>query len=126
MRSIQLKFWRPLLVAALLVGAGCEDNNDNDFNHDPPAGQGSLIVDNQTPDDFKLYVDGIREQDVRDGHWEAVDLTPGVRRAVLVDEDANDRSYANDVDILEGQQTIIRVTGNTYGGNSLQFSAYIN
>jgi len=45
----------PLMV----MMAGCEV--DDYSNHNPPAGQGSLIVDNHTADDISIFLDGVEK-----------------------------------------------------------------
>lgn len=99
-----------LAVAAFLAlfPLGCE-YDDDDFDHDPPAGLGTLYVDNNTGDDLDVFVDGAEMQGVGDYDERFYDLAPGVRRVVL-DEDDGDRSFADDVDVLEGRRTIIDVS----------------
>ena len=46
---------------AMYIVAGCDNS---DFDHDPPAGQGSLIVDNFTGDRVRVYIDGEEAQSV--------------------------------------------------------------
>lgn len=96
------------VLALLLAGmaAGC----DEDFtDHQPPAGSGSLIVDNHTADDLSIFVDGRYTDRVGDYSDRILDMDPGFYRLVLTGEDNSDRSYRTDVDILEGQLTILEV-----------------
>ncbi|HNR94512.1 MAG TPA: hypothetical protein PKK36_07880, partial [Kiritimatiellia bacterium] len=46
-----------LLAAALLPLAGCED--DDDYDHKPPAGMGTLVLENDTVDDISVAIDGV-------------------------------------------------------------------
>jgi hypothetical protein len=91
-------------LAAMLTG--CEDDS---FSHKPPDGQGCLIVDNCTSDRLKVFIDGF-EATPRVSAYddEAYDLNPGVYRVVLQERHGH-RSCREDVDILEGRQTIMRV-----------------
>lgn len=98
----------PALCAAVWL-AGCDDITDDDFDYVPAAGYGALIVDNNSPTDVNVYVDGASVGRVGDNDDKAYDLTPGVHRIVL-DEDDGSRQWGGDVDILEGRQTILRVT----------------
>jgi hypothetical protein len=96
-------------VAALLglfLVTGCDDD---EFDRNPPAGQGSLVVDNRTSDRIDVYIDGARMANVRSGKHRYYDLDPGTYRVVLNDDDAR-RSYADDVDILIDRLTVMDVT----------------
>ena len=95
------------LLAAVLLVVSCEDTSN--FDHTPPAGSGSLIVDNRGFMNVSVFVDGALLADVRDGHWSAFDLAPGLHRLVL-DETNGDRAFRDDVDILDGRQTIASIT----------------
>lgn len=97
-----------LAVAALttLWSAGCDDE---DYDHDVPAGKGTLVVDNRTPDRIRVYLGGVQVQSVGDGDERYYDLDPGQHRVVL-DGDDTDRYWADDVDVLEGRLTILKVT----------------
>jgi hypothetical protein len=105
------KFLSISLAASLLFMAGCDD--DDDYDHSPPDGQGSIIIDNNGPDDLHVYIDGIYVDDVRDGHWKAFDHAPGVSRVVL-DESGSDRTFRGDVDVLGGQLTVLYVTPDVF------------
>ncbi len=94
-----------LALAAGMVG--CEP--DRWGGHTPPAGQGSLIVDNRTAGDLYLYVDGVYTGRVDAGDDEVRDLAPGLRRAVL-DEARGERAWRGDVDVLAGKRTVLEVT----------------
>lgn len=105
---------KPLRAAVLIMASalallspGCEDPDD-DFDHDPPAGLGTLYVDNNTGDDLNVFVDGAGLAGVGDFDERFYDLAPGVHRVVL-DQDDGDRSYRDDVDVLEGRRTILDV-----------------
>lgn len=95
-------------LAALPMLSGCEYDDDDDNDHEPPAGQGSLIIYNNTVDDIAVYIDDVRVEDVGDDDDRAYDLAPGVHRVVL-DQRGGDRTYRDDVDILEGRRTIMDV-----------------
>ena len=95
-------------LVALFLTPGCETDED-EFDHKPPAGQGSIIVDNYTYTDIEFYVNGLLTGKINDDKDEAFDLAPGVYRIVLNDED-DQRNWAGDVDVLEGQLTILSVT----------------
>ena len=89
---------RLLLALALpfvFATTGCDDS-DGDFSHKPPAGQGSLIVDNRTAAKFEVYIDGVKLARVATFDDRAFDLKPGVHR-VIVDEDDGRRGDARDV-----------------------------
>lgn len=103
------------LLSATVLLTSCESDDDS-FNHTPAPGQGALIIDNNGDRNVTVYVDGVKLGETKDGKSSAFDLVPGVRRVVL-DESNGDSSFFNDVDILEGQQTILTITGSV--GNEL-------
>ena len=105
------------IVSALLTS--CETRK---FRHDPPSGQGSLIVDNRTGDRLHIYLNGYATNDVSSYDYEICDLDPGVYR-VVIDERGGYRTWRGDVDILEGQLTVMDMEVDYY--MSQRYSAYI-
>lgn len=95
-----------LPAVALLVLPGCED--DDDYDHKPPAGMGTLVLENDTVDDISVAVDGIIQPKVRDDSNRKYDLQPGIRRLVL-DQQGGDRAWRGDADIIEGHLTIVNI-----------------
>lgn len=101
----------PFVAMLMFVGVawwivGCED--DGDFSHQPAAGMGAVIVDNMTPDDVEVYVDGVHLGQVGNDHDRAFDLTPGVHR-IVIDDEHGDRNAADDFDILQDRLTVLEV-----------------
>lgn len=94
-----------LLSSLVVLMAGCEDGG---FKHDPPPGQGSIIVDNRSVDVLHAYIDGYYTNDVGDFDYEAYDRLPGMYRVVL-DQKSGSRSYSHDVDVIEGKLTVLEV-----------------
>jgi hypothetical protein len=94
--------------ASLLILTGCDDDDEDIFDRVPPAGKGSLIIDNNTINDIDLYIDGTNTTRIGDYSVRVFDLLPGVYRIVL-DEDDGDRNFRDDVDILEGRRTVLDV-----------------
>ncbi len=118
---------RLLLALALpfvFATTGCDDS-DGDFSHKPPAGQGSLIVDNRTAAKFEVYIDGVKLARVATFDDRAFDLKPGVHR-VIVDEDDGRRGDARDVDILDGRLTVLRIESDFSFGDDLDIDLYID
>lgn len=99
--------WMILPLLALGV-VGCDYDNDNDDDYDPPAGQGALLVDNNTSDEIRVYVDGEQRGRVDDYSDRPFDLEPGVHRVVL-DQVNGDRNFRDDIDIIEGRLTVLDV-----------------
>jgi len=98
-------------LAGLFVLIGCDDD---DPDYKPPAGQGAIFVNNNTSSDLIVYVDGNRLQTVQDYDDRAYDLNPGVYR-VVIDEDGGDRTYRDDVDVLDGKLTVLDVAIEPFG-----------
>jgi len=101
------------MTSAVLLVSGCDWEDDDVSDHKPPDGQGAIVVDNNTAEDIKVFIDGIRVSDVRDFDDRAYDLDPGIYR-VLLDEDDGDRTYRDDIDVIEGRLTIIDVSSEPF------------
>ena len=98
-----------LLVTGVLALSGCDlSADDDDYDHRPPSGMGSLIIDNHTDDDISVYVDGVETNKAPEDDWKAYDLSPGQYRIVL-EQRGGDHSFSGDIDVLEGRQTILDV-----------------
>lgn len=107
MRRLKRYFQTVAVAAAAgcLLLAGCDDEN---FSHNPPPGQGSIIVDNRSVDVIHVYIGGLYANDVGDFDDEAYDRDPGLYRVVL-DQKSGSRSYSHDVDVIEGKLTVLKV-----------------
>lgn len=105
-----------VVVATL---SGCDGGGD-EYDHHPPAGMGSLIVDNRTAADIRVFIDGRFAG--RAGDWDntSFDFAPGAYRLVLDEADGR-RSYSGDLDILDSRRTIIEVRP---GGSLYTFDAF--
>jgi len=118
----RMNFWVVALTGFTMVFAtGCDDD---DVDHRPPPGKGALVVDNNSVARFQVFVDG--EDRGRAGSFKqrAVDLDPGVYRVVL-DEDDGDRSFRDDIDVLEGRTTVLDVSAGNLG-NRLDVRVFLN
>jgi hypothetical protein len=106
------------LAACLgLWTAGCDHPDDSkSFDHIPPEGLGALIVDNLSPTDINVYVDGSLTGRVNEDSDQAFDLPPGAHRVVFDEVDGN-RAWGQDVDILNGRLTVLWVTLDTGNRN---------
>ena len=102
-----LRLLPALMLVSLMALTGCDDDDD-DYDHNPPAGQGSMIVDNNTGDNISVYINGRRVNDAKEDEARAYDLEPGVYRVVL-EQQGGDRQFRDDVDILIGRLTILDV-----------------
>ena len=97
-----------LALAATVTfgGAGCEED---EYDHDVPAGKGTLVVDNNTPDRVRVFIAGAQVQSVGKGDERYYDLDPGQYRVALDGEDT-DRFWIGDADVLQGRLTILKVS----------------
>lgn len=98
----------------LMLGLCACDGDD--WNHTPPAGMGSIIVDNRTADGVNVYLDGYYTNRASDFDYEAYDLAPGIHRVVL-DESHGDRNWWGDVDVLQGKLTVLEVNTGFYSSD---------
>ena len=97
-----------LALASVSWFASCDYNDDDDIDHDPPPGLGSLIVRNDTGNDISVFINGTATNEVDAFKVNYYDMTGGVYRVVL-DEQDGDRNYRSDVDVLQDQRTILDV-----------------
>ena len=106
-RPNQICSWLGILALCLGAGllAGCDDD---EFDHDPPSGQGTLVVDNWTGDRLQVYIDGRLDESVTADKHRYYDLRPGLYRVAL-DGDDTDRFWVDEIDVLEGRLTVMVV-----------------
>lgn len=116
--------WIGICSIAVVAGmaAGCDDS---EYDRDPPKGQGSLIVDNFTGDRVLVYVDGVEVDGVSSGRHRFYDLDPGLYRIALDGDDVR-RSWADDVDVLEGRRTVLEVRGTSIQYNVFDVRIYFD
>ena len=109
MKHIRNNTWRAILTVACLLPAliltSCDDGT---YDHVPPAGQGSIIIENNSGEDTQVYIDGILFGTVRERKTRIFDMTPRTYRIVL-DEDDGYRSYRDDIDVLADRLTVMDV-----------------
>ena len=108
MKTKLLRLLMLLALPILLLGPGCEDDS---YNYKPPAGQGALIIDNNTGDHVEVFIDGVEQNKTKAGENRAYPHAPGVIRVVLSDT-GTERTWRDDVDILEGRNTVIDLAVN--------------
>jgi hypothetical protein len=106
-----------------LILLGCD--NEGDFDHDPPAGKGTLYVVNYTPNDCNVFIDGVERGGVDGDDNEWYDLDPDVRR-VVVDQDDSYRVFRGDVDILLGERTILELSSDPVDINRFDVFIYFD
>jgi hypothetical protein len=121
--KVRPAFLLTFLTATLLLPlTGCDDSSD-DFDHDPPAGMGTLYVVNRTLDDSRVFIDGERVSDVDGSDHEWFDLTPRTHR-VVVTQGNTDRVFRDDMDVLDGQRTILELSVDPINPN--RFDTFID
>ena len=91
-------------LAILALVAGCDD----DYDHKPPAGMGSILLDNRTHRDIRVFINSVQQEKARDYEVTAYDLQPATYRLVLQEDDGY-RSHSRDIDILPDKRTIVEV-----------------
>jgi hypothetical protein len=113
-----------VLLAGLLSGllSGCDDAR---YDYNPPPGMGALIIENYTGDRVRVYIDGNQTNSVSSGGQGVLDVLPGVRRVAVDSEDIL-RSWAGDVDLLEGRRTIMELRGNTVRYEAFDVTLYFD
>jgi hypothetical protein len=104
-----LRLPRLALIALLPLAGGCDwEDDDDDEDFVPPAGQGALRVDNNTGDDIRVYVNGELLGTTGDYSDRAFPLDPGLYRVVL-DQKSGGRNYRDDVDIIVDRLTVLDI-----------------
>ena len=117
-----MHFVRWMAAVMLVLGAaGCEDE---DYDHVPPEGLGSIVLDNYSPDDINVFINGQETNRLRDYETEAYDVTAGVHRLVL-DGRNNDRYGAWDVDVVVGQLTVVEVRTTEWDWDEYEVSVHL-
>ena len=106
--------WAARLALGMILMLGLCACDGDDWNHKPPAGMGSIIVDNRTMDGVNVYLEGTYTNRVSDFDHEAYDLAPGIHRVVL-DESHGSRNWRGDVDVLKDKLTVLEVNKGYYG-----------
>ena len=113
MKKTDMTVWlrRLGLLALAVLAASCVgcDDDDDDFDRVPPAGQGSLVVDNNTGDRVRVFIDSSQVPSVGKYDDRYYDLNPGSYRIAL-DGDDTDRFWTGEVDILQSRVTVLDVT----------------
>jgi hypothetical protein len=104
----------PFALCLGLFAAGCNDGDGVD-DYTPPEGFGALTIDNNTPTDLDVFIDGRASPRVKDGDIRRYNLSPGVHRIILRDDERIYDTWAADVDILERRQTILDVDTESLG-----------
>lgn len=97
-----------LLATCLMMGLSACEDDDDDFDHDIPAGQGTIVVNNQTSNDIEVYISGMEQNTAHQDDYEFYDRNPGIYRIILNEEDG-DRNWYGFVDVVEGKKTILDV-----------------
>lgn len=108
MRFIKLLLSCFCAVALSASLDGCE--GDDDYDHNPPAGKGTLFINNFTSDDLEVFIDGGATNSVDNSDVNFYDLMPGKHRLVFFDDDDSFRQFHDDVDVLVGEKTILEVS----------------
>lgn len=110
-------------MTALAIGfiTGCDYDDDPD--RVPPADQGSLFINNITTADIRVFIDGteVREVEAYDDRY--YDLNPGVYRIVL-DEQGGDRTFRDDIDIIEGRITVLDVADEPFDDDEFDVEVF--
>lgn len=107
---MKAKIWSRvvMMLGLAFMLSGCEDAED-DFDMTLEDGKGALIVQNLSGSDFNVFVEGVRIGEVDSNDHLATELDPGVVRVFLCEQDGDHRGYGEDLDILEGRRTIVRI-----------------
>lgn len=101
-----------LAAASAAFLAACESDYD-DSDHNPPAGMGAIVIENNTYNDIEVFLDGVRVKNVSDDDDRAYDLAPGEYR-VFLNEDDGRREWSHRVDVLENRNTVLYVSNDAF------------
>ena len=114
----------PWALALVVIGilAGCDDER---FDREPPPGMGTLIVDNATGDGIEVFLNGIEAEETDAGDHRYYDLEPGLHRVVLTCDDT-ERTWAEDVDVLENRRTVLEVRADPLDYDEYDVDIYID
>ena len=113
-----------LLLAATAGLVGCE-LDDEDYDHNPPAGLGTMYIDNNTYDSLEIYVDAVKVGEVDDYDTRYFDLEPGTHR-IIVQEEGGTTSFRDDIDIVERERTIVDVSYDSNDSSEYDVLVYID
>lgn len=112
-KSAYMRGWLVRLAGGLILMLGLGACDGGGWDHTPPAGKGSIIVDNRTADGVNVYLAGVFTNHVAAYDYEYYDLQPGIWRVIL-DQAHGDRNWRADVDVLQGKLTILEVHDGYY------------
>ena len=113
-----------LLLTTTAGLVGCE-LDDEDYDHNPPAGLGTMYIDNNTYDSLEIYVDAVKVGEVDDYDTRYFDLEPGTHR-IIVQEEGGTTSFRDDIDIVEHERTIVDVSYDSNDSSEYDVLVYID
>ena len=113
-----------LLLTTTAGLVGCE-LDDEDYDHNPPAGLGTMYIDNNTYDSLEIYVDAVKVGEVDDYDTRYFDLEPGTHR-IIVQEEGGTTSFRDDIDIVERERTIVDVSYDSNDSSEYDVLVYID
>ena len=113
-----------LLLTTTAGLVGCE-LDDEDYDHNPPAGLGTMYIDNNTYDSLEIYVDAVKVGEVGDYDTRYFDLEPGTHR-IIVQEEGGTTSFRDDIDIVERERTIVDVSYDSNDSSEYDVLVYID
>jgi hypothetical protein len=105
-----------LLLLGIMVYTGCEESGEGYEDHVPEDGMGSLVVYNRTAVEVAGYIDGYYIENVEAWDYSVTDEEPGTYKVVILQVDG-EKNYTDDVEILEGVLTVLKVTYGTSGSS---------
>jgi len=111
------RFYFLVLSALLTVVVGCEEFDDDvslGRNHQPPAGMGAIVIENDSFADWNVVIDGVHLGRVATSFFLVHNVAPG-EHLVHMDEHNGSDTKTLTVEVTDGSLTVVRIKGNSTG-----------
>ena len=107
--AIGVSFLRLLFTALAATALLACSGDGGGSRPEPPPGQGSIFVDNQTRDGIEVFVNGFLALQIGRGGDDSLNLEPGLYRFVITQTGGSNATFTQEVDVLLGRITVFEV-----------------